>query len=33
LRRLGSNAQTALGAEEALDALASEAEPPDLRAE
>jgi threonyl-tRNA synthetase len=31
LRRLGSNAQTALGAEEALDALAGEAVPPDLR--
>src|ERR1700684_2058455 len=31
LRHLGSNAQTALGAEEALDALASEAVPPDLR--
>ena len=31
LRRLGSNAQTAMGAEEALEALASEAMPPDLR--
>jgi threonyl-tRNA synthetase len=31
VRRFGSNAQTALGAEEALDALASEAVPPDLR--
>jgi threonyl-tRNA synthetase len=31
VRRLGSNAQTALGAEEALDSLASEAVPPDLR--
>jgi threonyl-tRNA synthetase len=33
VRRLGSNAQKALGVEEALDALASEAVPPDLRAE
>ena len=31
LRRLGSNAQAAMGVEEALDALASEAVPPDLR--
>jgi len=31
LRRLGSNAQTAMGAEEALATLASEAVPPDLR--
>src|SRR6204780_755511 len=31
VRRLGSNAQTAMGVEEALDALASEAVPPDLR--
>jgi threonyl-tRNA synthetase len=31
LRRLGSNAQTTMGAEEALEALASEAVPPDLR--
>src|ERR1700678_1116655 len=31
LRRLGSNAKTALGAEEALDALAREAAPPALR--
>jgi threonyl-tRNA synthetase len=31
LRRLGSNAQAAMGAEEALDALAIEATPPDLR--
>src|SRR5580700_8093624 len=31
VRRLGSNAQTALGAEEALESLASESVPPDLR--
>ncbi len=31
LRRLGSNAQTAMGVEEALEALVSEAVPPDLR--
>ena len=31
LRRLGSNAQVAMGAEEALALLASEAVPPDLR--
>jgi threonyl-tRNA synthetase len=31
LRRLGSNAQTAMGAEEALEALVGEATPPDLR--
>src|ERR1700728_4417379 len=31
LRRLGSNAQTAMASHEALDALASEAVPPDLR--
>ncbi len=31
LRRLGSNAQTTMGAEEALATLASEAAPPDLR--
>jgi threonyl-tRNA synthetase len=31
LRRLGSNAQAAMGAEQALEALASEAVPPDLR--
>ena len=31
LRRLGSNVQTTMGAEEALEALASEAVPPDLR--
>ena len=31
LRRLGSNAQTTMGVEEALEALASEAVPPDLR--
>jgi threonyl-tRNA synthetase len=31
LRRLGSNAQTTMGAEEALAALAKEAEPPDLQ--
>jgi hypothetical protein len=31
LRRLGSNAQTAMGVEEALEALAGEAVPPDLR--
>jgi len=31
LRRLGSNAQTTMDAEAALDALASEALPPDLR--
>ena len=30
-RRLGSNAQTTMGAEEAIAALASEAVPPDLR--
>ena len=32
LRRLGSNAQTAMRVEEAIDALAAEAVPPDLRA-
>ena len=31
MRRLGSNAQTAMGAEEALEALVNEAVPPDLR--
>src|ERR1700733_11492473 len=31
IRRLGSNAQTAMASHEALDALASEAVPPDLR--
>jgi threonyl-tRNA synthetase len=31
LRRLGSNAQTVLGAEEALESLVNEATPPDLR--
>jgi threonyl-tRNA synthetase len=31
VRRLGSNAQTAMASQEALDALASEAVPPDLR--
>jgi threonyl-tRNA synthetase len=31
LRRLGSNAQTAMAVEEALEALAGEAVPPDLR--
>ena len=31
LRRLGSNAQTAMGVEEALEALVSEAAPPDMR--
>jgi threonyl-tRNA synthetase len=31
LRRLGSNAQTAMGVEQALEALVDEATPPDLR--
>jgi hypothetical protein len=31
VRRLGSNAQTAMASQEALDALAGEAVPPDLR--
>jgi hypothetical protein len=31
LRRLGSNAQMMMGVDEALDALATEAAPPDLR--
>jgi threonyl-tRNA synthetase len=31
VRRLGSNAQTSMAFQEALDALAAEAVPPDLR--
>ncbi|MBV8442787.1 MAG: threonine--tRNA ligase, partial [Hyphomicrobiales bacterium] len=33
IRRLGSNAQTVMGADEAIEALADEAVPPDLREE